>query len=571
MEKISVNTSPAKEVMVQSLIRDVSVEACIYDLIDNAIDAAREILLSEYPEDVDEHGLPLSYEGYWVELTVDKNGLFIKDNCGGMSSESVVESVLRFGMPSSKQSAIGLYGVGLNRAAFKIGQDVKIVSTTASEQVSISFNVPEFLQKEGWMLDGTKSEAVDQPGTIIRLTELTDEALRVLGNQSSVSNIDLEISEIYYKFLQKGFEIKFNGDPVEPNFIEIREDSPFPILSTSFTSPKGIYVEIVAGQHRDHKFSAEPSYKDGCNDNLTPDYGWTISCNDRPVVIRNKESATGWDGPFHNQFYGFVGYARFYSKDGRLLPWNTSKTGVDLPNETYQEALEEMRKFTKKWRSYSDIAKKFNREKKPLLPASAQDNPIVPPEPKPTPGAGVKPPQPVKPKKSWSILPEGVDASKCSDKVQDVVLEAQKINIKNARYTALSLMRTLFEVAALDYLIHKKEIRNLKDQITEEINQEREKSGKEKITKKYGRQRNPKLEEITDYFVKNPHIWGGDKQSYLRESLNAFINRKPILNSALHDPIRKIAIDKVEGIRDELKPILRHLVEYRDNDDGDDE
>lgn len=74
--------------------------------------------------------------------------------------------------------------------------------------------------------------------------------------------------------------------------------------------------------------------------------GWYIYCNGRLVVYADKTGLTGWGNEFrqyHNSFAMFRGYVYFESADLLSLPWNTTKTGVDVYNRLYVLALEEMK------------------------------------------------------------------------------------------------------------------------------------------------------------------------------------------------------------------------------------
>ena len=66
-------------------------------------------------------------------------------------------------------------------------------------------------------------------------------------------------------------------------------------------------------------------------------------CNGRMVLGADQTITTGWgEGgektipKYHNQFATFRGYVFFDSDDGSLLPWNTTKTGVDLDSRLYR-------------------------------------------------------------------------------------------------------------------------------------------------------------------------------------------------------------------------------------------
>src|SRR5665213_4418724 len=112
-----VDTSPTKDVVVKSLTKDASVEACIYDLIDNAVDAARNTILKGLPAK-SRDTLPDSYAGFDVKVSLSSTGFRIADNCGGIPVQSLRTMVMRFGKQSKHPLGIGIYGVGLNRALF---------------------------------------------------------------------------------------------------------------------------------------------------------------------------------------------------------------------------------------------------------------------------------------------------------------------------------------------------------------------------------------------------------------------------------------------------------------------
>jgi hypothetical protein len=82
-----VDTRPTKLVVVDGLTRDASVQACIFDLVDNSIDAAQEEIFQGLPlSERDE--IPESYEGYEIDLTINGSELRIVDNCGGIPVEN---------------------------------------------------------------------------------------------------------------------------------------------------------------------------------------------------------------------------------------------------------------------------------------------------------------------------------------------------------------------------------------------------------------------------------------------------------------------------------------------------
>jgi len=118
-KEFQVDTSPTKEVVVDSITRDATDEECIFDLIDNAIDAARNLIFSNISPKL-RNELPSGYEGYEIKLTLDNGSLKIVDNCGGIPIEALKKGALRFGEQSDQAMGIGAFGVGLNRALFRL-------------------------------------------------------------------------------------------------------------------------------------------------------------------------------------------------------------------------------------------------------------------------------------------------------------------------------------------------------------------------------------------------------------------------------------------------------------------
>src|SRR5262249_28333925 len=140
--------------------------------------------------------------------------------------------------------------------------------------------------------------------------------------------------------------------------IRTREAGPFDTEYKFYKTEDGVSIHVEMGQHEKHRFSQERGYSKDENAKLTDEFGWTIYCNDRAILIADQSSKTGWDGKFHSEFYGFVGIVEFFSADPSKLPWSTTKTDVDLNNPSYQAALKDMRHFVEKWRQLADRRKK---------------------------------------------------------------------------------------------------------------------------------------------------------------------------------------------------------------------
>jgi hypothetical protein len=79
--------------------------------------------------------------------------------------------------------------------------------------------------------------------------------------------------------------------------------------------------------------------------------GWYVFCNGRQIEQAEKTEKTGWNTAIdedqrtpkiHWQFRRFRGYLFFKSKSPDALPWNTTKTGLDVEAPAYRRVRNEM-------------------------------------------------------------------------------------------------------------------------------------------------------------------------------------------------------------------------------------
>ncbi|HIE1783768.1 TPA: ATP-binding protein [Pseudomonas aeruginosa] len=575
-EKLSVDTSPSKEVVVNSLTRDIAIDACIFDLIDNSIDAARDTIF-KLDQRLDKDSPPESYEKYKIKIDMDGVGISISDNCGGISSKLLEASALRFGERSSHNLGIGVFGVGLNRAIFRIGKFTDIETDTGTERCQLEIKTDDYLKSKNWSLPALKMPSQGRVGTIIRTTGLSSETSSLFADAEWVRNLRRETGIRYGKLIEKGLEIIINNEPVEAHVVELRKDNPYGNDSKFFrVANTTVYIE--AGQHKRHRFSAEPDYNKDENAGLTSEYGWTIYCNERAIVISDKSWKTGWVKKFHSEFYGFVGNVYFTNPNPSELPWNTTKTDVDLNNSAYQYALEDMRKFVDKWRANAGDAKRRKNK----------DEPLVVPHPNPTSGEGKGPAQgptqganPNKPKGGKpasspvkkppttkidhnnfsTVLPPDIDELHCDDKHLALVHEGKRLDLNTMTYIGLVLIRMLFEASTIKFLVRKEKYDELLNKVITERNSARAKKNLAQLNKKEISNLEPDLDELINFLVAHDDVWDAARKNKIQHSLRRFLTHKKLLNSAAHNTFQTINKLVAFEIRDDILPALRYLIE----------
>ena len=90
----------------------------------------------------------------------------------------------------------------------------------------------------------------------------------------------------------------------------------------------------------------------GLSERSLPDGGWYIFCNGRLVLKADKTAASIWGSThsmrqYHPDFAFFRGYAFFDSSVSSLLPWTTTKTGVDIDSTLYKSVQQQMIELSK--------------------------------------------------------------------------------------------------------------------------------------------------------------------------------------------------------------------------------
>ena len=108
------------------LTRDIELDDAILDLIDNSVDGAiRKTVKSKFSK--------TPYKGYWVKVNISKAEFSITDNCGGIP-DNRLDAAFRLGRPQANLDedipTIGMYGIGMKRAIFKIGRQAVVESSS---------------------------------------------------------------------------------------------------------------------------------------------------------------------------------------------------------------------------------------------------------------------------------------------------------------------------------------------------------------------------------------------------------------------------------------------------------
>lgn len=339
------NAYPRKSFFIQMFTRDIGLEDCILDLVDNSIDGLirsgkldvtdiSRLIFKRRDRKRRARVLPTVSIGY------AENSVSVRDNCGGIDLDYALEEAFNFGHAAEhRPENLGIYGVGLKRALFKIGRNFTIESRTARNGFSCSVDVDDWLARDSnmhddWRIPLTPMQASFPPaarGTKITITNLHEEVRQRMADPTFGSQLGSAIAKTYMFFLDRHIRIELNGHGVSPFVVPIARPKQGSATFERFRED-GVSVRIYITVA--HPSSAGRYARDAA--------GWYVVCNGRSVLAADKSEATGWGvsplPPFHTQYYPFLGFVFFESSDPSKLPWTTTKQNLNKESSIFLRA-----------------------------------------------------------------------------------------------------------------------------------------------------------------------------------------------------------------------------------------
>lgn len=349
-DEIKVNANPTKEFFIKMLTRDIELEPAIVELVDNSLDGAKAFM-KENDGQID----MLS-----IDIKFDENEFSISDNCGGISIKEAQDYVFRFGRvserpESEKQSkSIGVFGIGMKRALFKLGNNFAVESTTLDEHFKIEVDVEKWLQEKDtdWSFSFAEANSdlensIEKCGTSIRVSNLFDPIKNKFAEPSFQQHLIDYIKQ--RNTMMNDLKVKVFVNGVELNSFDDN------ILFNDDFQPLVKIINLDSVKTTVVSACAIPGFPQKA--------GWSIFCNGRLIVSSDQSSDTGWGTDnvplFHVAFATFRGYVFFESNKLEKLPWNTSKTGVDYASKYYVLALHSMKEAVSKYIKYRNEVERY--------------------------------------------------------------------------------------------------------------------------------------------------------------------------------------------------------------------
>jgi hypothetical protein len=363
---------PTKRFFVSMLTRDIDLGDAILDLIDNSVDGAMRQRKGKLHEDQ-------TFNGFGAEITLNKKLFRISDNCGGIPKD-YVEDAFSLGRPNIQKDSdlptIGMYGIGMKRAIFKIGDSASVASNSDDGFFSVSYS-SDWLDPENdeWDLPierkAPNKKALE--GVTITIDQVKADIGASFSNDSFVNALKGDITEHFGYLMQRGFAVSVNGEQLKPRTLIVfsgEHSDKQDIRAFDFEAAHDdVNIKVTIGLFRGLAKEAEiddetESPKD------TETAGVSVVCNDRVILLADRTLKTGWgDGTvprYHPQFRAIAGLIIFSSNNASKLPISTTKRGLDVGSDVYllarkaaMEGLKTFTDFTNRWKGMEDDTTDF--------------------------------------------------------------------------------------------------------------------------------------------------------------------------------------------------------------------
>jgi len=378
----SVSAQPVKRFFVEMLTRDIQIEDAILDLLDNCVDG---ILRSKLNQPDSEK----PYNGFEARITIKNNLFEIEDNCGGIPW-SEHDRAFRMGRPrESDQSvppkSVGVYGIGMKRAIFKLGKSASILTKNNGDSYQVTFSDKWMTEEDNWDLEVKANEEMVNDGTNITINNLYQDVIDRFKIDAFEGDLIKKIASHYAVIIEKGFKVYLNDKIVEANPIQVRfedvDNNEVNVVRPYIFKANYDDVDVfLAVGLREPIPGFDRISEEQENVKYSSDYaGWTIICNDRVVLYCDRSELTGWGilgvPRYHTQFIAISGIVEFQG-DPSKLPTTTTKRGLKFESSLYQKVLMHMidgikrfTDFTNQWKTQEAEAENIV-SRVPALPFS---------------------------------------------------------------------------------------------------------------------------------------------------------------------------------------------------------
>ena len=267
-----VSATPTKYFFIAMLVKDITLEDAVIDLVDNSVDAAHKVFGGHL-------------NAAEINIVMSNTLFTIQDNCGGMSLKTAQEEAFRIGREEvdlhDYDQSIGQFGVGLKRAIFKFGAEGTVTSRTVADCFEVEVNRDEWLKDHVWgfPFHSIEADSTKPDGVLVNVGQLNTRVAEDFGNDAVIDDLKVKIRRAHYDALSRGIRISVNDQPLEPIDLSQYEFEGIRSISKEIQSKKadGVKIFIQAGiSGRDPRKA-----------------GWNVMCGNRMVLSADQSSVTG--------------------------------------------------------------------------------------------------------------------------------------------------------------------------------------------------------------------------------------------------------------------------------------
>ena len=337
---------PRKSFFTDMLTRDITLEGCILDFVDNSVNW----IIADSGKDVTEIFIRWEkttvFSKYKIDITYDPKikQFSIVDNGSGITIDRLKEYVFRFGSDKNEVASrtkkwLSVYWVWMKRTIFKLGRYAKLYTWTNETYSYLEWDIDKWMEQDdlNWNIEFTATKnTTSRKWTEIKVSRLNSDVTAILDNPTFFNKLRRKLELSYSLFIECGRKIILNWVELSINLPKMVSDKEinFWFLRKEFSKndPQRREYTIITG------LASKSNYED---------LGWNVFCNGRMVLHADKTFLT-WRGTylrqFHNSLSPFVWNVFFTSNDATDLPWNTTKDWINFESQLYQKALLDMEK-----------------------------------------------------------------------------------------------------------------------------------------------------------------------------------------------------------------------------------
>lgn len=325
---ISMKAGFTKEFAIGAMIKDVTIKAAIFDLIDNSIEAAT---------------INCGVRGHIISIITTNDEFKIFDDCGGFEPDKI-NDIFKIGYRNGSSG----FGIGMKRAIIKLGNKASFISLNANKSFNIYFDINNCKNAE-WDLkvNEIKREPENSFGLEISILQLNSEVKKYF-KRGGCNELGQAISRRYRSFINNGLIIKLNGNTVPKYKIKEEADkiSPIYIINENVEVQIKLYSKISS----------------------TEESGWDVFINNKCVCERNKSNEIQWNRIKKQSGYSykrFVGEVFITGINVRELPVTSTKDRIDFDSDIMREVIRYMYSFlsiNKDLYKKNDITIQFDKD-----------------------------------------------------------------------------------------------------------------------------------------------------------------------------------------------------------------